>query len=245
MLIELLSTSNYVSYNVKLAELLGLHAAIYLSELMNINDKAIRKNKLNANYFKLKREYITQRTTLDEKEQLDIEKNLLKLGILEKGESDDDLSLNITTLTTLMMSTDETLIGNVKKLKKLKVKEPKEPKEPRVNKEEKIKQDLRNNIVTENAELRAAYGDWIDSVYAKQGWLSKVAVVSAQNAIDEFSKRNLDVALKVLEIAAVNGYRDMQWAISKYQKEHTINYKIISDENTQTTQIPVLSSEVF
>jgi hypothetical protein len=51
VLIELLSTSNYVSYNIKLAELLGLHAAIYISELMNINDKAIRKNKLNDNYF--------------------------------------------------------------------------------------------------------------------------------------------------------------------------------------------------
>ena len=67
MLIDLLSTSNYVSYNIRLAELLGLHAAIYLSELMNINDKAIRKNKLNDNYFKLKREYITSRTTFDVK----------------------------------------------------------------------------------------------------------------------------------------------------------------------------------
>ena len=52
LLIDLLSTSNYVSYNIKLAELLGLHASIYISELMNINDKSIRKNKITDNYFK-------------------------------------------------------------------------------------------------------------------------------------------------------------------------------------------------
>ena len=67
MLIELLSTSNYVSYNIKLAELLGLHPAIYISELMNINDKAIKKDKLEDDYFTLVRSYITARTTLDEK----------------------------------------------------------------------------------------------------------------------------------------------------------------------------------
>ena len=89
MLIELLSTSNYVSYNIKLAELLGLHAAIYISELMNINDKAIKKNKVDQEYFKLDRSYITSRTTIEESEQLEIEENLLKLGILERGESDD------------------------------------------------------------------------------------------------------------------------------------------------------------
>lgn len=240
MLIELLSTSNYVSYNIKLAELLGLHAAIYISELMNINDKAIRKNKLNDNYFKLTREYITKRTTLDEKEQLEIEQNLLKLGILEKGEHDDDLSLNITTLTTLMMSTDEQLLDNVKKLTKLKTKTPK------ATKGEKIKEELKTNVVTSNEELREAYYDWIDAVYAKQGWLSKKAVVCAQSQVDEFSKRNLDVALKLIEIASINGYRDMEWAINKYKSQFNVSYKLTSAPTTPTTtRATELSSEVF
>ena len=80
---------------------------------MNINDKAIKKNKLEQEYFKLVRSYITSRTTIEESEQLEIEENLLKLGILERGESDDLLSLNITTLTTLMMTTDEELIDKM------------------------------------------------------------------------------------------------------------------------------------
>lgn len=239
MLIELLSTTNYVSYNIKLAELLGLHAAIYISELMNINDKAIRKNKINDNYFKLKRDYITSRTTFDEKEQQEIEKNLLKLGILEKGEEDNDLSLNITTLTTLMMSTDETLIDNVKKLTKLKTRQSKSTKA------EKIKEELKNNIVTTNDELKEAYNDWIDAVYAKQGWLSKKAVVSAQSVVDSFSKRNLDVALRLLEIAAINGYRDIEWAINVYNKQHTVNYKVFNEAPPIPIRSTELSSEVF
>ena len=61
MLIELLSTSNYVSYNIKLAELLGLHSAIYISELMNINEKAIKKQY--ESFYKILME---QKSTLQE-----------------------------------------------------------------------------------------------------------------------------------------------------------------------------------
>ena len=166
---------------------------------MNINDKAIRKNKLNDNYFKLKREYITARTTFSEKEQLEIEKNLLKLGILEKGKDENDLSLNITTITTLLMSTDEQLIDNVKKLTKIK------NRSGRATKAEAIKTELKNNITVTNDELYEAYCNWIEAVYDKEGWMSKQAVISAQATVDDFSKRDLDVALRLLEIASING----------------------------------------
>ena len=39
MLIELLSSSNYVNFNIKLAQILGLKPAIYLSQIMDINEK--------------------------------------------------------------------------------------------------------------------------------------------------------------------------------------------------------------
>ena len=46
MLLDLLSSSNQLSFNIKVAQLVGLHSAVYLSELMAINEKAIRKNKI-------------------------------------------------------------------------------------------------------------------------------------------------------------------------------------------------------
>ena len=45
MLIELLSLSNYGHFNVKLANALGLHTAIYINIITDINEKAIRKKK--------------------------------------------------------------------------------------------------------------------------------------------------------------------------------------------------------
>jgi hypothetical protein len=41
MLIELLSMSNYGNYNIKVAHILGLEAAIYLNELLNIKDSNV------------------------------------------------------------------------------------------------------------------------------------------------------------------------------------------------------------
>lgn len=244
MLIDLLSTSNYVSYNIQLAELFGLHSAIYISELMNINDKAIRKNKVDANYFKLQRDYIKSRTTLDEKEQMAIEDNLIKIGVLER-KSQNELSLNITTLTTIMMSPDETLLEDIKSITK------KPRKSKRVTKAEAIKENLKASIITDNEELREAYSCWIDAVYTKDGWMTVDAVQAAQEVIDNASNRDLDIALSILKIARINAYRDMTWAVNYYQKQNNINYRV---KNTKSYNNPTpindnkpvkLSSEVF
>ena len=240
MLIELLSTSNYVSFNVKLADILGLHAAIYISELMNINDKAIRKDKMNESSFSLDREYVKSRTTLSVEEQFEIEKNLIKLGIVEKPCEDvNSVTLNINVLTTLLTSTDGELLENIEQLVKLKSKKSK------ATKAEAIRQNLKTNIVATNMELIEAYSDWIDAVYAKQGWMSKKAVTLGQSVVDNFSKRDLDVALAVISIAAMHGYVDMQWAINKYTEQYKVRREINYLPKTMNISPVELSSEVF
>lgn len=230
MLIELLSTSNYVSFNIKLAEILGLHPAIYVSELMNINDKAIRKDKMNESSFLLDREYVKRRTTLTVEEQLEIENNLIKLGIVEKPNDDANcVILNINILTALLTTTDTDLIGNVEKLSKVKNKR---------TKADAIKQNLKSSIVTTNVELYEAYSDWIDAVVSKEGWMSKKAVALGQQVVDDFSHRDLDKALTLIGIATVHGYRDMSWAVNKYNSQYQFKREVV--------QTPVkLSSEVF
>ena len=119
MLIELLSSSNYVNFNIKLAQILGLKPAIYLSQIMDINEKAIRKNKVNNNYFTIDRKYIESRTTLTADEQSAIEKDLLNIGILERDtEKKNTISLNITMLTSIMMTPDEDLLKDISSLSK-------------------------------------------------------------------------------------------------------------------------------
>lgn len=238
MLIDLLSMSNYVNYNVKVAQILGLDAAIYISELLNINDKALHKNKIKGEYFTLDRTYIQGRTTFDEGTQLSIEDKLVKLGIVVKDNKfPNDISLNITALTSIMMSTDETLLKDISKIVKSK-------SAPKRTKAEAIKDTLKENITTQNEELRTAYFDWIDSVFAKEGWMSKKAVVSAQSVVDEFSKFDLDIALKVVDIAAINGYRDMSWAVNSYKKDYTVQYRMKPVQALKPEQLQ-LSDEKF
>lgn len=220
MLIDLLSMSNYVHFNVKLAHIIGLNASIYLSQIMDINEKAIRKEKTDKNFFTIDREYITKRTTISEKEQKEIENNLIKIGVLERSaENADTILLNITVLTSILMSPDEELIKDISALSK--------PKQKRT-KADAIKDTLKQNIITTNTELRTAYFGWIDAVYEKDGFMTKQAVVSAQARLDEFSNRNLDIALKVLEIATINGYRDVTWAINTYNRDYKVGYTFSS-----------------
>jgi len=227
MLIDLLSMSNYVHFNVKLAHIIGLNASIYLSQIMDINEKAIRKEKTDKNFFTIDREYITKRTTISEKEQKEIENNLIKIGVLERStENADTILLNITVLTSILMSPDEELIRDISSLSK--------PKQKRT-KADAIKDSLKQNIVTTNLELRNAYISWIDAVYEKDGFMTKQAVVAAQARVDEFSNRNLDIALKVLEIASINGYRDITWAINAYNKDYRVGYTFSSKNCSSET----------
>lgn len=242
MLIELLSSSNYVNFNVKLAQILGLKPAIYLSQIMDINEKAIRKNKVDQNFFTIDRKYVESRTTLTKDEQVSIEKDLLNIGILEKNpDKRNTICLNITMLTSIMMTPDEDLLKDISSLSKGKKKR---------TKSEVIEDNLKDNVLTTNVELRDAYYMWIESVLEKRGMMTKAAVIIAQPTLDKFCNRNLDIALKVLEIASVHGYEDIQWAINSYNKDFKVNYNVPAPvKQKPSTFVPTarcrMSDEVF
>ena len=228
---------NYVNFNIKLAEILGLHPAIYISELLNINEKAVRKEKVANNCFKVVRSYITKRTTLSVQEQKEIDSLLVSIGVLKvNSESSDLLTLDLTMLTSLV-SAEPT---DVEKLKKLvNTNKPK-----RRTKAQVIVDQLKTLVVAENEELRQAYFDWIDAVHAKQGWMSAKSVTVGQKTIDTYCNHNLDMALHLLEIASIGGYRDIQWAINTYEKDYKLNYHIPAAPVKART-VSELSEEVF
>lgn len=245
MLIDLLSQSNYVSFNIKVAQILGLESAIYLSEIMNINEKALRKHKVEDNFFTIDRSYIEARTTLNTTKQEEIEKTLLKMGILERNEeSPNTISLNITMLTSILANPDEKLIKNINKIIRQNAKSPK------ARKEDVIKENLKSQIITTNEELKQAYSKWVDAIFEKDGWMSGEAVLAAQEVVDNFSNRNLDLALSIIRIATINGYRNMAWAVKSYKQDYNVPYKI-STNNIATcpaapsAEKPQVTDEVF
>ena len=164
MLVELLSQSNYQSFNIKLAQLLGLESAIYLSALIDINEKAFRKNKIiDHGFFMVDRDYIKARTTLTKSKQEKIECELNKLGILEL--SNDHLKINLEILTSLVLEENEEIrrdLSNFRKAANSK------------NKGDYILENVKKNIDTKlPMELQQAYANWLDSVYSKINFVNK------------------------------------------------------------------------
>lgn len=216
MYLDLLAQSNYISFNILIAKLFGLQVAVYISEIISISEKAFRKKVLVDNFTFLDREYIADRTSISVEDQLDYDNKLESLGIIEKR-SVNEIIVNTKQLSYLITQEDEPIREEVISIMK---------KSKRLSK--KVKDDyslelLKGSITTQCDELRFAYYDWIDCVYAKDGFMTKKAVTHAQKLIDFYSDRNLDKALEVLEVASINGYRDVEWAINYIEDRNSRN----------------------
>lgn len=215
MLIELLSPTEYCQFNRRLAHILGLKESIYLSELMSVCMNS-RSSDCSVILTSTNVEKIFNRTTLTAEEQKEINKKLLEMGILKR---DGQKTVVLPeAITSLVMADNEKLEKSIKLFKEKKQTEEKKP-----SKEEVIRDNLRSYINYGGCEqLRDAYYDWIDSVMAKDGYMTKTAVQSAQNIINNYPNINLQVALDIINIASVSGWRDMTWAIKSYEQRKTI-----------------------
>ena len=240
MFTDFLSLNNYAQYNIKVAHIIGLKPAVYLNELLNINERAVRKSKMVGDSFKIDRKYIESVTTIPKDEQLSIDEILMKLGIIRKTEDPEIIFIDVNSLLSITsMSTEEiekfsVLYNSINKEK---------PK--RLTQKQKDIFKLKDLISVTNRELKDAYDVWIDSVYAKQGWMSVKSVTMGQKLVDEYCDHNLDLALLIIDIAASNGYRDIQWAINKYESEYRVHYNIPKFNKPVPQVTPELGAEIF
>lgn len=216
MFLDLIATDNQISCNVKAARLLGLDTAIYLNELINIYAKAIAKGKLDKNgYFRLKRSYITDRTTLSVYRQLELDFNLLNTEIIERDPTDQDLmKVDIEMYASILTNSNEDI---TKKVEKLAAKKSKAEKD--AEKKKAISDALKASVAhITPLELRNAYCSWIDTICEKPGgFLSKGAIKIFEDTINNYTKGDLDVALALLSIATVMAYKNPTWVIHFYE----------------------------
>lgn len=217
-------------YNVYIANKFGLEAAVYLSAVISYQmNYAFCSDKLEID-----RDFISKETTLSFETQKNIDNLFSKLGVFNFS-STSELKIDYEKYLALFDISNEKVILDVSNnvLKKK-------------TKSDIIKDELKSLIKTDNGELRDAYAAWIDSVFAKQGWMSKKSVELGQKLIDSFSGRNLDLAIKILDIASIGGYRDIQWAINSYKenvKDNITNYS--NNREFETTKKITFAQEVF
>jgi len=223
MLLDLLCTDNYISFNIKVANTMGLHAAIYINELMNISRKAEKKATFTPDGFMIvDRNYIMSRTTLSIEEQSTLDKKIQKVGVIElKEDNPDCLQVHIDILANIIASDEAALLQKVSKMTAVKKNSP----GAGISARQRNIQALKNCIKCSNTELLEAYWDWVDGVYANpKGFLSKKSIEIFQRGLDDFTKGDLDLALKILEIATINGFRCVDWAIEKFQRDYAKDF---------------------
>lgn len=233
MLIELLNSKNYISYNIKTAQIFGLNTAVYIAELLSIYEKATTKYRVvDKEYFKLDRKYLFTRTTLSIEEQLRIDAKLMQVGILSKHQDNSDvLKMNIILYASIVTSDDVVLLEDLsKKLGGLAKKDQKE------SKRQAIITTLKNSIQCSDYELLTALRDWVDAIFAspKGNYLSKASIKLFQEKLNEYTKGDLDLALRLVQIATIQGYRDCDWAIRVYEKDEKFK-KNLQDKNPRVT----------
>ena len=244
-MIDLLATDNMVSYNVKVANVMGLHTAVYLTELINISLKAEKKQKLVADkYFIIDRKYITQRTTFSVEEQITIEQKLSKVGVIQKPAGGvDTVYIDVDKLAQIISSDDDSYLNKVSKSTVVKT-----VTGPGMKQTLKQRQaiEMKTYLTTTHKELKEALEGWIDGVLANpNGFLSKKAVSVFERTVDEFANGDLDVALKIIEIATVGGYRDATWAINNFNKDYAKTFRRRAVDTGSQRVVPLSSDEVF
>ena len=222
MLIDLISQSNYQSYNVIIARVFGLETAVYLNALIEINEKAIRKNKLHDNYFTIDRKYIKNRTTLSISQQKKIEDTLIKVNIIHKNGM-DCMRVDINTLISLMAVENE---GVVKDLTSLKNTIP-----DKTQKSMSILKSVKANInKSYPIDMKVAYEEWLDVIMNKFGFVSKQMLFQAQSCVDEEANHNANKAIDIIHIASANGWKDMKYAIKRYNQNNSGAVKVYQNK---------------
>lgn len=222
MLLDLLNSDNYININIDIAKIFGINAAVYCSELMNIYKKAITKCRLIDNeYFKLDRKYMTNRTTLTSEDQILVDSKFIAVGIMSKHADDPDIiKLDVNLLASIITSEDESTIKSIQS--KIKPK-----KEKRKSTQETIISNMKNHIKCSNDELKAALYNWVDAIYAKpsNAFLTFAVIDMFQNSLYEYTKGDLDMALRLVEIATIQGFKDFTWVKSTYERDLRYNKK--------------------
>ena len=215
MLIDMLSSDMYAQFNIVLANRIGLHAAIYVAEILNLYRRAIVKQSfVDEKYVKIDRTYIEKRTTFNKEEQESLDELLCSLNILKLdpySKQHNVVYIDADAITGIMLDDRKTVVSKVKNFSVQKEKKP--------TKKSLTAIALKELIETTNDELREAYSEWIDAVLDKNGWMAKASVTEGQKLVDSYTNRDLDIALQIVRIGAMNGYKDMQWAVENYEKK--------------------------
>ena len=239
---------NSFSYNLKLAKIFGVNNSILLACILDEYDNQLRNNKLNDNNtVPISRSEIYERTGLSDAEQSDaelsfVECNIIGVKPLQNIPNKNYYNINFTNLSNILISDDPSKIISTEKANQFIRGKRVEP----VSKRQTHIASLKKKIDVQDPVIQDYLVKWIDAVYSNpKGFLSPTGVVFAQQELFEYAKDDQEKQIKILKEAIKGGYRDMTWAIQKYEDlsgSGSRNFSSYTDNIASTSQD---SSEVF
>ncbi len=221
--VDLMSPDAYGQYNIKLATLTSLPAAVYFSCILKISERVKTKARFdNEGFFRLDRKYVENKTTLIEEDQLECDNELANLGILGY-DPDDRNRIRVDLETASAVIIDDAIKPN-KTLKK-KIGESKLQTAERKKLGQKITMTKIATGIDPDPDLSTYYEGWVDAVYANpkgKSFLTKLVIQTFISAINKYAKDNKQIKTDLLLLAAKTGYQEADWVISLYEKEHPV-----------------------
>ncbi len=235
MLVDVLSFQNYQSYNVPLANKIGLNNSIYLSVLIDLFQIASQNGAtMDNNYFWVDREYVKSRTTFPIEEQLKIEETLLHMGFIYLSIDKKYIRLDLNMIIGISTTTNEDIMNCFDVVRQ---------QANKGSKKESILRAVTRKINSNYpGNIQNALKDWLSTIADKYGYVNTAMIDNAQKILDNIIWTDLKRAEETIKIATLQAYRDMTWACTRYDELH----KNDSVKTTiQTNNTHILSKDYF
>jgi len=235
MLSDVVSSSSYLTFNIKIAQAIGLVNAIYCSVLLDIYSKAKRKDKLDENqFFDVDRNYIRTKTTIKSDEQYNCDASLSKIGLIKtKEESPNKIYFNVEEFMKIIAEDD---IKRITKIYRQTILSSNKVESEKLKKED-AREKLHKVVTVSNSQIEESLHSWIDIIFNNSKlFITEDTVDTFQKTLCSYVNSDVNKALDIINHAKSFGFTNCDDAIESYEK----NKKILSqNKSVRTTPLKV------
>lgn len=230
-MIDFIARINNITYNVKLAKLIGVYSSIFINVILDMHI-----SKPSDEYVMISRKDIYELCAIDNDKQEEIENNLKYYNLLEMSPVKNSslknyYKLNTSKVEELLsnkLEESEKELNKTYELFKDSIKKPKT-----MSKRAIIIDNLKKAITIKDEESNAYLCEWIDAVMQKTGYLSKVAVEEMCTQLSQHIGRKTTQLREICKLAAILAYKDAKWVIKKYDENISNNSLILNNLNQE------------
>ena len=223
MLLDVMSSYNYVPVNTKAIKLFGLPTAAYFAVLADIYPRVVSKklNELmNIGYFTVDRSYVESKCGLSPEEQYTCDLGLERVGVVQiNPQNRDMIGISMDTMFACLAENDVKLLDQLRK--KAKTKKTDETAGKRAGQVKTF--SAHACTLTHVPEVQEAFRTWVTAmVESGKAKMSKAVVELFYNAMSTYTQ-DPAVQCEILRQATMSGYTNAEWVISSLSRTSKTN----------------------